>query len=63
MAADGSCTVLLNRGWVPAEWRVRLRFAALFFATHLTRVGAQTAPPPASSNPCCVNVVGVVRAR
>lgn len=23
VAADGSGTVLLNRGWVPAAWRVR----------------------------------------
>ena len=32
VAADGSSTVLLNRGWVPAEWRVRLRFASRVLA-------------------------------
>ena len=31
VAADGR-TVLLNRGWVPAEWRVRLRFASRLLA-------------------------------
>jgi len=29
VAADGSGTVLLNRGWVPAAWRVRCCARAL----------------------------------
>ena len=41
VAADGSRTVLLNRGWVPAEWRVRMR-QSLGFAALTSRPSVRT---------------------
>ena len=64
MPADGGPPILLNRGWVPEEWKARpphSLFSSLSTLAH-SRCAAQEeharSPPP----PSCVSVKGLLRA-